>query len=395
MRTVLLTFLTTTRLLFLVIWLCLFTLPACRQNAESNSPNTPPEVRVVEVVQRDVPIYSEWVGTLDGNVNAQIRAQVTGYLLSRNYDEGAYVKKGTLLFQLDPSKFKAELDQAKGELGKARANLVKTRLDVQRDIPLAKQGAVSQKELQDSVQAHSAAKASVAAAMAAVEEAKLNLKWTRITAPIEGIVGIAEGQIGDLIERTTLLTSMSSVNPIRVYFPVSEQEYMTAAEKINQRYKVRAADPQSTPSGQDNVELILSNSKIHPYTGQFILADRQVDIKTGTIRIAALFPNPGNILRPGQFARVRVVTETKQGALLVPQRAVTELQGTYQIAVITSTNTVEIRPVKVGERVDNLWIVDEGLHPNEQVVAEGVQKLKEGMTVSPQPFTPSAEEVPG
>jgi len=231
--------------------------------------------------------------------------------------------------------------------------------------------------------------------MAAVEEAKLNLKWTRITAPIEGIVGIAEAQIGDLIERTTLLTSMSSVNPIRVYFPVSEQEYMVAAEKINQRYKARAEDPNSTPSGQDIVELILSNGKFHPHTGRFILADRQVDIKTGTILIAALFPNPGNILRPGQFARVRVITEIKQGALLVPQRAVTELQGTYQIAVISSNNTVEIRPVQVSERIGNLWIVDEGLHPNEQVVAEGVQKLMEGMTVTPQPFNPPAEEVPG
>jgi len=395
MRTALPIFRLTMRLLSLVICLCLFTLPGCRQNAESNSPDTAPNVRVVAVVQRDVPIYSEWVGTLDGNVNAQIRAQVTGYLLSRNYDEGAYVKKGTLLFQLDPSKFKAELDQAKGELGKAQAHMVKTRLDVQRDIPLAKQGAVSQKELQDSVQSHSAAKASVGAAMATVEEAKLNLKWTRITAPIGGIVGIAEGQIGDLIERTTLLTSMSSVNPIRVYFPVSEQEYMAAAQKINQRYQARAEDPNATPSAQDKVELILSNGAVHPYSGRFILADRQVDIKTGTILIAALFPNPGNILRPGQFARVRVVTETKQGALLVPQRAVTELQGTYQIAVISSDNTVEIRPVQVGERVDRLWIVDKGLHPNEQVVAEGIQKLKEGMTVTPQPFTPPDEEVPG
>ncbi len=395
MRTVLPIFRPVRRLLFPLICLIPVILPACRQNAESNSPSAAPEVRVVEVVQRDVPIYSEWVGTLDGNVNAQIRAQVTGYLLSRDYDEGAYVKKGTLLFRLDPSKFKAELDQAKGELGKAQAHLVKTRLDVQRDIPLAKQGAVSQKELQDSIQSHSAAKASVAAAMAAVEEAKLNLKWTRITAPIDGIVGIAEGQIGDLIERTTLLTSMSSVNPIRVYFPVSEQEYMTAAGRINQRYKARAKDPNATPTVQDKVELILSNGAVHPYSGQFILADRQVDIKTGTIRIAALFPNPGNILRPGQFARVRVVTETKQGALLVPQRAVTELQGTYQIAVISPDNLVEIRPIKVGERVDNLWIVDEGLHPNEQVVAEGVQKLKEGMAVTPQPFTPPSEKVAG
>ena len=375
--------------------LSFFPMPGCKQNAESNPASTAPNVQVVEVEQRDVPIYSEWVGTTDGHVNAQIRAQVTGYLLSRDYFEGAFVKKGALLFQLDPSKFKAELDQAKGELGKAQAQMVKTRLDVQRDTPLAKQGAISQKELQDSIQAYSAAKASVAAAMAAVEEAKLNLKWTRITAPIEGIVGIAEAQIGDLIERTTLLTSMSSVDPLRVYFPVSEQEYMTAASQINKRYQTKANDPSSRPSAQDNVELILANGKVHPHKGHFILADRQVDVTTGTIRIAALFPNPGNILRPGQFARVRVITEIKEGALLVPQRAITELQGTYQIAVITPNNTVEIRPVMVGERVGNLWIVDEGLQPIERVVAEGVQKLKEGMAVNPQPYQPHGEKVPG
>ena len=209
---------------------------------------------------------------------------------------------------------------------------------------------------------------------------------TRITAPIDGVVGIAKAQIGDLIEPTTELTSISTLDPIRVYFPVSEQEYLTAAEKITQRYEAHLKDPRSSEELPANVEMILSNGQVYPHKGRFFLADRQVDVKTGTIRIAALFPNPGNILRPGQFARVRAVTKTKLGALLVPQRAVTELQGSYQVAVVTPENLVEIRPVKVGERVGSLWIVDQGLQPGERVVAEGIQKLKAGMTVHPKPF---------
>lgn len=365
-------------------------LPACKQNAASTSSSAAPNVQVVEVAQKDVPIYSEWVGTTDGYVNAQIRAQVSGYLLRRTYVEGAFVKKGTLLFELDPSKFKAELEQAKGELKKVQAQLVKTKLDVQRDTPLAKEGAISQKELADSIQAYAAAKASVSSAVAAVEEAELNLQWTRIIAPIDGIVGIAQGQIGDLIERSTLLTSMSMVDPLRVYFPISEQEYLIAADRIHQRYKeAENMDPNLPPRapGPKNVELILSNGQVYPHKGQLFLADRQVDSQTGTIQIAALFPNPGNILRPGQFARVRVLTKTKEGALLIPQRAVTELQGSYQVALVTPANTVEIRPVKVGERVGSLWIIEEGLNPNDRVVAEGVQKLKAGMTVTPQAWT--------
>jgi len=364
----------------------------CKGETASAPPPPVPHVEVVEIIQKDVPIYSEWVGTTDGSVNARIRAQVSGYLLKQLYMEGGFFKKGDLLFELDPSKFKAALDQARGDLAKAQAQLMKSKLDVERDTPLAKQGAISQKELVDSIQAYEAAKGATAAAKAAVEQAKLNLGWTRITAPIDGVVGIAKAQIGDLIDANTEVTSMSTLDPIRVYFPVSEQEYLGAAEKIRQRYKEQK---EGDEYGGPQLELILGGEKVYPHKGQFFLIDRQVDVKTGTILVAALFPNPNNLLRPGQFARVRAVTKTKEKALLVPQRAVTELQGNYQVAVVTPDNKVDIRPVKVGQRTGNLWIIDQGLRQGERVVVEGLQKLKAGMTVSPKPFQDQVGEQAG
>ncbi len=379
-----------------LLLVCLFAATGCKKEAAS-TPSVPvTEVQVVPVIQRDEPIYSEWVGTTDGHVNALIRAQVTGYLQKRHYIEGAFVKKGDLLFELDPSKFQASLDQAKGELAKYQAQMLKTKLDVERDTPLAKQGAVSQKELVDSIQAYAASKASVAAAQAVLEQARLNLQWTKIVAPIDGVVGIAKAQIGDLVEPTTELTSMSTLDPIRVYFPVSEQEYLSAADKINQRYEARAQNPKLTLEDLPaNVEMILGDGHVYPHKGRFFLADRQVDVKTGTIRIAALFPNPGNILRPGLFARVRAITKTKEGALLIPQRAVTELQGSYQVGIVGADNKVEIRPIKVGERIGSLWIIDQGLKPGERVVAEGVQKLKAGMSVNPKVYVGDTERKAG
>lgn len=364
----------------------------CKGETASAPPSPLPHVEVVEIIQKDVPIYSEWVGTTDGSVNAHIRAQVGGYLLKRLYMEGGFVKKGDLLFELDPSKFKAALDQAQGDLAKAQAQLMKTKLDVERDTPLAKQGAISQKELVDSIQFYEAAKGATAAAKAAVEQAKLNLGWTRITAPIDGVVGISKAQIGDLIDANTEVTSMSTLDPIRVYFPLSEQEYLKAAEKIRQSYKEQKA---GVEYGGPQLELILGGEKVYPHKGQFFLVDRQVDVKTGTILVAALFPNPDNLLRPGQFARVRAITDTKENALLVPQRAVTELQGNFQVAVVTQDNKVDLRPVKVGQRTGSLWIIDQGLHQGERVVVEGLQKLKAGMTVSPKPFREQAEEQAG
>jgi membrane fusion protein (multidrug efflux system) len=373
----------------LLMSLLALTLVSCKGETASAPPPPLINVEVADVIQKDVPIHSEWVGTTDGMVNAVIRAQVSGYLIKRPYTEGSFVKKGALLFELDPSKFRAALEEAQGQLAKAEAQFLKTKQDVERDTPLAKQGAISQKELDDSIQANAFAKGSVVAAKASVEQAKLNLGWTRVTAPIDGVVGIAKAQIGDLIDANSELTSMSTLDPIKVYFPISEQEYLGASEKVQQRYK----DLQEGKEyGGVALELILGGETIYPHKGQFYLVDRQVDVKTGTIRVAAIFPNPDNLLRPGQFARVRAVTKTREKALLVPQRAVTEMQGSYQVAVVTPENKVDIRPVKVGERAGNLWIIDQGLKPGERVVVEGLQKVKAGMTVEPKPFQETTDE---
>jgi membrane fusion protein (multidrug efflux system) len=359
------------------------TLVHCKGETASAPPPPLVQVEVADVIQKDVPIQMEWVGTTDGSNNALIRAQVSGYLMKRPYTEGSFVKKGDLLFELDRSKFQTVLDQALGDQAKAQAQFTKSKQDVDRDTPLAKEGAISQKELDDSIQQHAGAKGALATAKAAVEQAKLNLAWTRIAAPIDGVVGISKAQIGDLIDVNTELTSISTLDPIRVYFPVSEQEYFDAAEKIQQGYKDQKEGKEYSLA---LLELVLGGEKVYPHKGQFHLVDRQVDTKTGTIRVAALFPNPNNLLRPGQFARVRAVTKMKEKAILIPQRAVTEMQGSYQAAVITPENKVDIRPIKVGQRSGSLWIIDQGLKPGERVVVEGLQKVKAGMTVDPKPF---------
>jgi membrane fusion protein (multidrug efflux system) len=364
----------------------------------------PPEVEVVQVEQKDVPIWNEWVGTLDGLVNAQIKPQVTGYLLRQTYKEGSFVRKGQLLFEIDPRTFQAALDQtraqlanANGQLAQAEANQVKAQLDVNRYTPLAKEQAVTQQDLDNAIQANVAAQAQVRAAKAQsdaakaqVDAAQLNLGFTRIVSQIDGIAGIAQAQIGDLVGPTTLLTTVSTLDPIKVYFPVSEKGYLNYI-KENPDAAKRAEQER-----QLGLEMILADGSRYPHEGSFSFADRQVDVKTGTLRLQGLFPNPGNILRPGQFARVRAITTTKKGALLVPQRAVTELQGGYQVAVVGKDNKVSIRPVKVGERVGSLWIVHEGLKPGERVVAEGIQRVHADMTVNPKPLKamPEAKSAP-
>jgi membrane fusion protein (multidrug efflux system) len=312
--------------------------------------------------------------------------------LTRDYREGGAVKKGDILFQIDPRKFQAALGQAAGDLKRAQARLTKTKLDVARNEPLAKEGAISLKEFQDSVQANQAAAAEVESAKAAVEQARLNLEWTKVLAPIDGVVGIAKAQVGDLIDANTALTSMSTLDPLRVYFPISEQEYLNLSGLMEQRYQEKV-DP--TIARKDaRIEMVLSNGDVYPHKGWFFLADRQVDVKTGTIRVAALFPNPGNVMRPGQYAKIRVSVTLRQGALLVPQRAVSELQGSYQVGVVTPENKVEIRPVTVGERVGSQWIIAKGLKPGEKVVVEGLQKLKAGDSVRPLPFETEPQTVP-
>lgn len=372
----------------------------CGKSEQSQVP--PPEVEVVQVEQKDVPISKEWVGTLDGLVNAQIRPQVTGYLLRQTYQEGSFVEKGQLLFEIDPRTFQAALDQAKAQLANAvqqlalaEANQVRAQLDVNRYVPLAKEEAVTQQALDNAVQSNLAAQAQVRAARAQIDAAKaqveaaqLNLGFTKIVSLIDGIAGIAQAQIGDLVGSTDLLTTVSTLDPIKVYFPVSEQGYLNYV-KENPDAAKRAVHER-----QLGLELLLADGTLYPHKGTFSLADRQVDVTTGTLRLEGRFPNPGNILRPGQFARVRMITKTKKDALLVPQRTVTELQGSYQVGVVGEDNKVEIRPVKVGERIGTQWIVDEGLKPGERVVAEGMQRVSAGMTVNPKPFTAMSEAKP-
>lgn len=355
------------------------------QKAASVAPT--PEVQVVAVVQQDVPIYNEWVATLDGYVNAQIQPQVSGYLVAQNYKEGSFVRKGQILFEIDPRPFEAILDQAKAQLAQSQAQLGKTKLDVDRDTPLAKERAIAQSQLDNDVQANLAAKAAVKSAEAQVEQAQLNLDFTHVTSLVNGIAGIAQVQIGNLVSPISLLTSVSQVNPIKVYFPISEQEYMHYASRIN------AQNQQESPRDAPPLDLILSDNSVYPYKGKILLTDRQVDVATGSIRLVSAFPNPNNILRPGQFGRVRAAAETRKDALVVPQRAVTELQGTYQIAVVGADDKVSIHSVKVGDRVGGNWIISSGVKAGDLVIVEGLQKVRDGSVVKPKqsPSSPIAK----
>ncbi len=400
----------------------------CSKNSQAASAPALPEVEVVPVEQRDVPIFSEWIGTLDGLVNADIKAQVSGYLLKQDYTEGSFVKTGQLLFQIDPRPFEAVLDQAKGQLAQAagqlaqakaqltqaeaqvsvaEANQVRTQLDADRYIPLMKQQAITQQDLDNATQNNLAAKAQVQASKAQVETARaqiqaaeasvqaakanvdtaaLNLGFTRLIAPIDGIAGQALQQVGALVSPASgQVTTVSTVDPIKVYFTVSETEYLD----FHRRYATQASV--DAERKQLRLQLILADGTTYPQNGNFYFADRQVNQGTGAIRVAGLFPNPGNVLRPGQYGRVRTSTHTAQGALLIPQRAVTELQGAYQVAVVGSDDKIDIRTVKTGDRVGHLWIIAQGLKPGERVVAEGVQKVRPGMTVRPKAYAAQAE----
>jgi RND family efflux transporter MFP subunit len=333
-------------------------------------------VEVTPVTQADVPIYHEWIGVLDGLVNAQIRAQVAGYLITQDYREGDPIKKGDLLFQIDPRPFKAALDQAKGGLAQAEAKAGKTELDVKRYAPLVKDRAISQEEYDDAVQADLEAKAAVLAAKAQVEQAQLNLGFTRITSPIGGIASIAKAQIGDLVGPATgELTTVSSIDPIKAYYNVTEQAYVSFAKRFS------TETDRIERLKQLEIELVLTDGTVYPLEGRIFAADRQIGTTTGALRVEAMFPNPGNALRPGEFARVRVKFDLKHNALLVPQRAVSELQGSYQVIVVGEDNKAHIQPVRVGDRSGNLWIIEEGLHLGQRVVVEGTQNVREGVTV--------------
>src|SRR5215510_10897443 len=421
---------------------------AGRSNKPAQATPRPLDVEVVQVAQRDVPVYSEWIGTIDGMVNADIKAQVTGYLLRQDYKEGSFVQKGQLLFEIDPRPFQAALGQANGQvaqfqgqleqansqvaqaeaqvaqansnllhaeaqLAQAQANQVKTQLDVNKYAPLAEQQAVTQQEYDNAAQTNVVAKAQIKAAVetaraglraanaqvgvakaaistvkgqienarAAVRTAELNLGFTRIIAPIDGVAGVAQAQVGNLISaQSAPLTTVSTLDPVKVYFSLSEQEYLN----FTRRNLIETQ--QGGSLAQIELELVLADGKTYAQKGSFYFADRQVDQKTGAIRLAGVFPNPGNVLRPGQYGRVRAVTSTKTGALLAPQRAVTELQGSYQVAVVGGDNRVEIRTVKVGDRAGALWVIEDGLKAGESVVVEGLQRLRPGAAVNPKPY---------
>ena len=359
----------------------MFTGPSCgSQKQQSAASFPPPRVEVVKATQMDVPVRAEWVATLEGYVNAQIQPQVSGYLVSQDYQEGSFVHKGDVLFQIDPRPFQAGLDQAKGQLAQARAQLYLADVNVKRDTPLVKERAIAQSQLDAEIAAQMLAKAAIQAAEAAVEQAELNLGFTRVLSLIDGIAGIATTQMGNLVSPSTVLTTVSQVDPIKVYFPISEQEYLRFTSGLP---KKNSAGDLLRTSDSRALELILADGSTYPHKGQVIFTDRQVDLQTGTIRVVAAFANPGNILRPGQFGRVRALLGVRQGAVLVPQRCVTELQGTFEVAVVTAQNSISIRKVKVGERVGLLWVINEGLEPGETVVAEGTSKVREGMTVVP------------
>jgi membrane fusion protein (multidrug efflux system) len=364
----------------------LMSIAGCATKTEA-APPPPPEVQVVSVEQKDVPIYGEWVATLDGYVNADIRPQVSGYLMKQNYREGMLVRKGDVLFEIDPRPFQAALEQAKGQQAQAEAQRGKTELDVQRDTPLAKQSAIPQAQLDNDIQANAAAAAVVSGSKAQVEQARLNVEFTKVRSLVDGIAGLAKGQIGDLVGPTAVLTTVSQVEPIKAYFSVSEQEYLPFATRISEVVSGKRA-----AGTKKNLELILADGSVYPKKGSILVADRQVDAKTGTIRFAAAFENPTGVLRPGQFARVRLPTSVAKGALLVPQRSVIETQGSYQVAVVTPDNKASLRPVKVGERVGDKWIIQSGVQAAEQVIVEGYQKVKEGAPVVPKPFQSSGQD---
>ena len=349
---------------------------------------SPPTVEVTEVIQKDVPIQQDWVGTLDGMVNAQINAQVTGYLIKQNYKEGEQVKKGQLLYEIDPRTFQANLDQATGNMARQQAVLKTALLDLARIMRLLPEKAVSVRDRDNAAGREAAARAEVLAAEAALEKTQLELGFTKITSPIDGIAGISKAQLGDLVgpsSATSLLTSVSQIEPIRAYLGLSEQQYMQFAREKANRKEQREPIP---------LELILADGTTYPHGGKFYFADRQVDVKTGTIQVAVLFPNPDKLLRPGQFARIRAVIRTEIGALLVPQQAVTQLQTKYQMAVVNADNTVDIRIVNPGERIGSLWIIKEGLKPGERVIVEGLQKVRPGMKVEPKAVVKSQEIAP-
>ena len=365
------------RLFAVLLLLAAALTPACGGDSDVASAGPGPEVVVVPAVQKDVEIYSEWVGTTTGNVNAQIYPKIQGYLVKQAYHDGSVVQEGDLLFEIDPRQFQASLNEASGQLARARAALTKFQTDVNRYTPLAKEGAVSQEELDNAVQARAGASAQVESARAAVEQARLNLQWSQVKSPIRGVAAIASAQVGDLVGPQTLLTTVSQLDPIKVNFPVSEIEYLRFAKRIRE---VSATGEAASNAG---LQLILANGERYPEPGRFNVAGLEVTTTTGTIDAQGLFPNPDNLLRPGQFAKVRAVTDRIPGAIVIPQRAVRDLQGLSQVAVVGAEDKVSFKTVKLGPATGSDYVVESGLAVGERVVTEGLQKVRDGTVVKP------------
>jgi RND family efflux transporter MFP subunit len=354
----------------------------------AQAPSNTPEVLVTTVAPQDVPRVLERVATLDGFINANINAQVQGYIVSRDYQEGSVVKKGDPLFQIDPRPFEAALAQAKGTLAKDQANQVKADADEKRAVDLFNKKVISDQERDTAIAAAGSTRANVEADAAAVKQAEINLGYTKITAPIDGVAGFTNNQVGDLVGPTTgPLTTMSQIDPIKAIVTAGEGPFTDFVSRHPD-----ATERQAYINSLD-FELILSSGNVYPRKGKFYALDRNLDVKTGSIRYEVTFPNPGNILRPGQFGKVRFVADTKKGAMVVPQEAVNELQGSYQVAVVDQNNKVSIRPVQMGERIGTLWEVTEGLKPGDKVVVQGLQKARDGSTVVVKEWTPPAQQV--
>ena len=366
-------------LLLLTVAVC----SGCASDKQKPAP-PPPGVTVATVLQKDVPVYQEWVGTMAGNIDADIRPKVDGFLLQKLYSEGSFVKKGQPMFQLDRRQSQASVEQAQGQLEQANAALAQATIDVNRYTPLVAQKAVSQAELDRATSMQRAATAQVTAAQAVLDNAKLSLTWTTVVSPISGIAGIAKVGVGDLMTPNTTMATVSALDPIYVDFSIAEQDYL----RFSREKTGRAV-------GRD-LELILGDGSTFPNRGQALLVNREVDSRTGTIQVRAEFPNPANVLRPGLYARIRARTEERKNALLVPQRAISELQGIYQVGVVDAENKVTIRAVKPGPQFGDMWVIDSGLQLGDNVVVDGLQRLRDGMTVAPTSFKDTqAHAAPG
>ena len=349
----------------------------------------PPAVLVTSVVQRDVPIYREWVAQLNGSVNARISPKVSGYIVTRKYQEGYFVSKGQVLFEIDARPLRAALDQAKATAAGAMANLGNSKLNVARDTPLAKEKAIAQAQLDNDLQTLKANQAALDAALAEQQTAELNLAWTKVRSPIDGIAGVAAAQVGDLVSTSNVLTNVSQLDPIRAYFSISESDYLSIAPRLSM---VVHGEASSSVLGATEAQFIQANGVPFDSPGRFVLVGREVNNTTGTIQFATEFQNEGSILRPGGFGRVRVKIGTEKDALLIPQRAVNEMQGEYQVVVLGADDKAEFRSVEVGERSGSDWVITKGLKPNERIVVEGFQKLRNGIPVAAKPYIAAAAE---